>query len=85
MFSETRDLPHIALVRQNSVSGDPRRSSVLDGRTRQMKCTKCSRTLVDCPSCDGGRKAHGMFGKLTCSTCNNTGYYCPEHHGHHGR
>ena len=30
-----------------------------------------------CPSCKGG--VSGMFGKLTCSTCNSTGYICPKH------
>lgn len=46
-----------------------------------MKCTKCSRPLQDCQSCNGGR-ATGMLGKLTCSTCRNTGQVCPTHGGH---
>lgn len=49
-----------------------------------MDCTKCHRPLRDCHACNGGR-ASNMFGKLTCSTCRNTGRLCPEHGGHHGR
>ena len=50
-----------------------------------MDCKKCHRPLRDCPSCNGGR-ASGMFGKLTCSKCNNnTGLACNEHAGHNGR
>ena len=45
------------------------------------KCKKCARSLNDCQACDGGR-ASGMFGKLTCSTCRNTGVVCSQHGGH---
>lgn len=46
-----------------------------------MKCTKCARPLHDCQACNGGR-ASGMFGKLTCRKCNNTGQVCPSHDGY---
>lgn len=46
-----------------------------------MKCKKCSRTVHECPSCKGG-SVRGMFGALTCSKCNNTGYLCGTHAGH---
>lgn len=49
-----------------------------------MDCSKCFKTLFECPACKGG-SVHGMFGKLTCSKCNNTGRLCPTHDGHHGR
>ncbi len=45
-----------------------------------MTCKKCFRPLHDCQACNGGR-ASGFFGKLTCSTCNNTGLQCPQHGG----
>ena len=45
-----------------------------------MNCKKCQRPVHDCPSCNGGR-ATGMFGKLTCSKCNNTGLVCSAHGG----
>ncbi|MFT7023459.1 MAG: hypothetical protein ACJA07_002558 [Rhodococcus sp. (in: high G+C Gram-positive bacteria)] len=45
------------------------------------QCRKCYRPVHDCSSCNGGR-ASGMFGKLTCSKCNNTGSTCNEHGGH---
>lgn len=45
------------------------------------RCKKCSRSLNDCTACNGGR-AHGMFGKLTCSKCKNTGVVCNTHGGH---
>ena len=54
------------------------------GKEDTMDCKKCHRPLHDCPACNGGR-ASGMFGKLTCSKCNNTGLVCAEHGGHHGR
>ncbi len=44
------------------------------------KCKKCGRSLNDCTACNGGR-ASGMFGKLTCSKCNNTGVVCNTHGG----
>lgn len=44
-------------------------------------CKKCHRPVNDCQACNGGR-ASGMFGKLTCSKCNNTGSVCSEHDGH---
>lgn len=44
-------------------------------------CTKCHRTLNDCPACNGGRNSSGMFGALTCRQCNTTGQVCSEHGG----
>ena len=49
-----------------------------------MNCNKCGAGLRPCPACKGGT-ASGVFGKLTCSKCNNTGMQCPSHGGHHGR
>jgi hypothetical protein len=46
-----------------------------------MKCKKCGATVHPCPDCKGGT-ASGMFGKLTCSKCNNTGGQCISHGGH---
>jgi hypothetical protein len=43
-------------------------------------CPKCGgkrQELEECPVCKGG--VSGIFGKLNCSTCNNTGYLCPVH------
>jgi RecJ-like exonuclease len=42
-------------------------------------CPKCGKNseLETCPVCKGN--AHGAFGKLNCSTCNNTGYVCKVH------
>jgi len=48
---------------------------------RRMNCKKCGRPTHDCQACNGGR-ATGMFGKLTCNKCNNTGRVCGEHGGH---
>ncbi|KJF24942.1 hypothetical protein SZ00_01868 [Rhodococcus sp. AD45] len=45
------------------------------------ECRKCHRPVHDCSACNGGR-ASGMFGKLTCSKCNNTGSTCNEHGGY---
>ncbi len=56
-------------------------SPTRSGRTTLASCKKCSRTLNDCQACNGGR-ASGMFGKLTCSKCNNTGLVCSQHNGH---
>lgn len=53
----------------------------LDGSPLMNKCKKCGRSLNDCTACNGGR-ASGMFGKLTCSKCNNTGVVCNTHGGH---
>lgn len=46
-----------------------------------MSCRKCHKPVRPCPVCKGG-PGSGMFGKLTCSTCNNTGYVCDQHHGY---
>lgn len=66
------------------------RSTVVQGFLTQQpqakefdmaECRKCHRPVHDCSACNGGR-ASGMFGKLTCSKCNNTGSTCNEHGGY---
>lgn len=44
-------------------------------------CQKCFKKLQECSGCHGQPNRGG----LTCSRCNNTGYTCPTHGGHHTR
>ena len=47
-----------------------------------MECSKCHSNLRECGDCDGQtRKSVGGW-NLTCSTCNSTGWLCPQHDGH---
>lgn len=43
-----------------------------------MQCSKCGRSLVDCPRCntDGAQFEVGA-----CQACDNSGLVCPEHGG----
>ncbi|CAM3054050.1 hypothetical protein SKPI104516_16310 [Skermania piniformis] len=45
------------------------------------KCNKCSRPLLDCQGCKGGRATSNVFGALTCSRCTK-GQVCAEHGKH---
>lgn len=45
-----------------------------------FQCRYCRKTVHECPACKGVQ-ASGMFGRLTCSTCNSTGQVCPDHGG----
>lgn len=42
-----------------------------------MKCKKCGKKVVKCPSCKGAGSVWGMFGG--CTTCGGTGYACGQH------
>ncbi|MDR1564025.1 MAG: hypothetical protein LBS74_03620 [Oscillospiraceae bacterium] len=48
-----------------------------------MKCPKCGRELIECYDCHGtggqtSAGGGGLFGNLSCSSCNSTGYICPK-------
>lgn len=45
------------------------------------QCPKCFKALNDCQSCKGKGGGSGIFGRLNCSTCRNTGLVCSTHGG----
>jgi hypothetical protein len=47
-----------------------------------MDCEKCHRRLHECQYCKGQTATGLLGGRLTCKTCNSTGWLCGEHEGH---
>jgi hypothetical protein len=47
-----------------------------------MECEKCYLTLYKCEYCDGQTRTSLLGDRLTCRTCNSTGWLCRTHEGH---
>lgn len=45
------------------------------------QCQKCFKALNDCQACKGKGGGSGIFGRLNCSKCRNTGLLCSSHGG----
>ena len=69
-FATTRawDVPHYA---HRSTTKGPLMS----------QCQKCFKALNDCQACKGKGGGSGLFGRLNCSKCRNTGLVCNSHGG----